>query len=168
MCDLEGTRSLECVQSVRTRTQQHHMPPRNLAELRRVGICFLSTLTNVRATTPRARLRSAAFLPRAARAVARARASCVAWVASSTPGLRCTSCTEGEAAARAQAASIIHVTHRSGDSSLRSEQDGSAVRPEVYLRSAPWPLAALSAPLSSAGRADPMADPFPAIAARGL
>jgi len=168
MCDLEGTRSLECVQSVRTRTQQHHMPPRNLAE--RVPCWHMFSFDDVRefvrASTRSARLRSAAFLPRAARAVARARGSCVAWVASSTPGLRCTSCTE--AAARAQAASIIHVTHRSGDSSLRSEQDGSAVRPEVYLRSAPWPLAALSAPLSSAGRPDPMADPFPAIAARGL
>ena len=134
------------------------MPPRNLSDdgtaqapcWHMFGFCL-----EKRRLTP-LRLRSAAFLSRAARA----HASCVAWIASSTPGLRCTSCTE--AAARAQAASIIRVTHRSGDSRLSAPSRTARLSVRRYLRSAPWPLAALSAPLSSAGRADP----FPAAIAR--
>ena len=97
------TRSLECVQSVHAISTATHAAPKSS---RRAPYWHMvgekASHLYLQAFTPH--LRSAAFLPRAARA----HASCVAWIASSTPGLRCTSCTE--AAARAQAASIIRVT----------------------------------------------------------
>ena len=99
------TRSLECVQSVHAISTATHAAPKSIRRRHRQAPCwhmFGFCLEKRRLTS--LRLRSAAFLPRAARA----HASCVAWIASSTPGLRCTSCTE--AAARAQAASIIRVT----------------------------------------------------------
>jgi hypothetical protein len=140
------------------------MPPRNLAGVKSAVLAY--GWRNGVSLVPAGVHPTSALRGLFAQRCTRTHASCVAWVAFSTPGLRCTSCTlhGGGRQVTSEAASIIRVTHRSGDSRLSAPSRTARLSVRRYLRSAPWPLAALSAPLSSAGRADP----FPAIAARAF